>query len=188
MSFDDAYVVAKNKKGNIIERMRGDATGGVMTLSLRGLDQSNMNVEVPSLRREREEGTIYYVTLLAVQLIDKQADNTFGGTQTFNDIVADDITADDIVADTIALNLGGWATSYASTAARDAALGANGAALHPYQSILAGGVFYNYNTATAQWESIDTGTAPLAATQTTLGTVELGTQTEVNNGTNTGSV
>jgi hypothetical protein len=111
VSFNDAYVVAKNKKGNIIERMRGDATGGVMTLSLRGLDQSNMNVEVPSLRREREEKTIYYVTLLAVQLVDKQADNTFGGTQTFNDIVADDITADDIVADTLALNLGGWATS-----------------------------------------------------------------------------
>jgi hypothetical protein len=188
VSFNDAYVVAKNKKGNIIERMRGDATGGVMTLSLRGLDQSNMNVEVPSLRREREEKTIYYVTLLAVQLVDKQADNTFGGTQTFNDIVADDITADDIVADTLALNLGGWATSYASTAARDAALGADGAALHPYQNILAAGAFYNYNTDLGMWQIVSTGTAPAAATTTTLGTVELATQTEVTNGTNTGTV
>ncbi len=35
------------------------------------------------------------------------------------------------------------------------------------------------------WQIVSTGTAPLAATQTTLGTVELATQTEVNNGTNT---
>ncbi len=37
------------------------------------------------------------------------------------------------------------------------------------------------------WQIVSTGTAPLAATQTTLGTVELATQTEVNNGTNTGT-
>jgi hypothetical protein len=180
VSFNDAYVVAKNKKGNIIERMRGDATGGVMTLSLRGLDQSNMNVEVPSLRREREEKTIYYVTLLAVQLVDKQADNTFGGTQTFNDIVADDISAN-----SIALTAGSWTTIYANTAARDAALGGDGAALHPYQSILAGGVFWNYNTATAQWESVDTGTVTPNATTTSAGKARIATDAQAGNWTDT---
>jgi len=49
-------------------------------------------------------------------------------------------------------------------------------------------VFWNYNTSTNQRESIDTGTVTPASTQTTLGTVELATQTEVNNGTNTGNV
>lgn len=168
--------------------MRGTAAAGTLTLSLRGLDQSDTNTEVTALKKERKEGNIAYVTLLAVQIIDRAGNNTFAGTQTFNDIVADDITADDIVADTLALNLGGWATSYASTAARDAALGADGAALHPYQNILAAGAFYNYNTDLGMWQIVSTGTAPAAATTTTLGTVELADQTEVNTGDNTGTV
>jgi len=57
---------------------------------------------------------------------------------------------------------GGNGLVYATTAARDSALGANGAATLPYSDIwvTATGLFYNYNLSTAQWESQDTGTTP----------------------------
>jgi hypothetical protein len=57
---------------------------------------------------------------------------------------------------------GGNNVVYATTAARDSALGANGAATLPYSDIwvTATGLFYNYNLSTAQWESQDTGTTP----------------------------
>lgn len=127
-------------------------------------------------------GTPVVLVAMHDQLPDKTTANTFVGNQT---ITGDLSVSGDITVDEASFIKGSFATSYASTALRDAALGANGVATHPYQSILAGGLFYNYNTTTAQRESIDTGTATPPATTTTLGTVELATQTEVNNGTNT---
>lgn len=52
--------------------------------------------------------------------------------------------------------------TYATTAARDSALGADGVPSTPYTNIYvtATGLFYNYNLSTAQWEAIDTGTTP----------------------------
>ena len=52
--------------------------------------------------------------------------------------------------------------TYATTAARDSALGADGVATLPYRNIYvtATGLFYNYNLSANAWQSIDTGTTP----------------------------
>lgn len=57
---------------------------------------------------------------------------------------------------------GGNSTIYATTAARDSALGGDGAATLPYTNIYvtATGLFYNYNLSDAAWQSVDTGTSP----------------------------
>ena len=63
--------------------------------------------------------------------------------------------------------------TYATTAARDSALGADGVPSTPYTNIYvtATGLFYNYNLSTAQWEAIDTGTTPWNATTSSAGLV-----------------
>ena len=126
--------------------------------------------------------TVVKLVLMHDQIPNKAWANTRVGNQS---ITGDLDISGYLEADRIKAIKWSYATTYASTALRDAALGANGVATHPYQGILAGGAFYNYNTDLAMWQIVSTGTAPLAATQTTLGTVELATQTEVNNGTNT---
>lgn len=71
------------------------------------------------------------------------------------------------------LDQDGWnGLDYADTAARDAALWANGAATENYRMIKAGANYYNYNLTTAQWEVIDTGTAPGNASTAAAGIVE----------------
>lgn len=77
---------------------------------------------------------------------------------------------------------------FATTAARDTALGANGAATSPWVNVYvtATGLHYNYNLSTAQWESIDTGTVTPNATSSVAGKVELATQAEFDAGTATG--
>lgn len=68
---------------------------------------------------------------------------------------------------------GGNATIYATTTARDTALGANGVATLPYTDIYVSGtgLFYNYNLSTAQWETQDTGTPPWNASTSASGLV-----------------
>ena len=68
---------------------------------------------------------------------------------------------------------GGNSTIYATTAARDSALGGDGAATLPYTNIYvtATGLFYNYNLSDAAWQSVDTGTSPWNATEASAGLV-----------------
>ena len=63
--------------------------------------------------------------------------------------------------------------TYATTAARDSALGADWVATLPYRSIYvtATGLFYNYNLSANAWQSIDTGTSPANATASVSGLV-----------------
>ncbi len=82
-------------------------------------------------------------------------------------------------------NGGNW-VDYADTAARDAALGADGAATKNYRNIKAWSVYYNYNLSTWQWQAISTGTAPAFATTTTSGIAEVGTTADVTAWTDTG--
>lgn len=72
------------------------------------------------------------------------------------------------------LDITGWnGLVYATTAARDSALGADGVPTLPYQWIFvtATGLFYDYNLSTGIWESRDTGTTPWNATTTNAGLV-----------------
>lgn len=77
---------------------------------------------------------------------------------------------------------------FATTAARDTALGANGAATKAWINVYvtATGLHYNYNLSTAQWEAIDTGTTTPNASATAAGKVEIATSAESIAGTDTG--
>lgn len=57
-------------------------------------------------------------------------------------------------------------STYADTAARDAALGGDGVATKNYRMIKAGSAYYNYNLTLGQWQIISTGTAPLNGSET----------------------
>lgn len=111
-------------------------------------------------------------TLVAMhdQLVDKQKDNTFEWANTFEWVVTveEALVTEKWVASTV----------YANTAARDAALWGDWAATKAYTAILAGSVYYNYNTATAQWESVDTWTVTPDGSETVSGKFELSTNAE----------
>ena len=127
--------------------------------------------------------TVVKLVLMHDQIVDKSWANTRVGNQT---ITGDLDVSGYLEADRIKAIKWSYATTYASTAARDAALWGDGACLYPYTGIQANGVFYNYNTATAQWESVDTGTATGWATTSAIWSVELSTQTETEDQTTTG--
>lgn len=127
--------------------------------------------------------TVVKLVLMHDQIVDKAWANTRVGNQT---ITGDLDVSGYLEADRIKAIKWSYATTYASTAARDAALWGDGACLYPYTGIQANGVFYNYNTATAQWESVDTGTATGWATTSAIWSVELSTQTETEDQTTTG--
>jgi hypothetical protein len=111
-------------------------------------------------------------TLVAMhdQLADKQKDNTFEWNNTYEwvETFEEAIITEKWVASTV----------YADTTARDAALWWDWVATKAYTGILAWSVYYNYNTATAQWESIDTWTVTPDASETVAGKVEIPTQTQ----------
>lgn len=79
------------------------------------------------------------------------------------------------------------ATTYATTAARDSALGADWAATYAYTDIYvtATGLFYDYNLSSNQWEERDTGTTTPNASETAAGKVEEATDAETTAGTGT---
>lgn len=84
----------------------------------------------------------------------------------------------------------GWgnATTYATTAARDSALGGDGAATLPYTDIYVTwtGLFYNYNLSSNAWETQDTGTPTANASATAAWKVEIATSAQSIAGTDTG--
>jgi hypothetical protein len=79
------------------------------------------------------------------------------------------------------------AKTYASTAARDAALWGNGVATFNYTDVkvTATGLFYNYNTTSGQWEVQGTWTATPNASATVSWSVEIATNAEVTAWTDT---
>lgn len=82
-----------------------------------------------------------------------------------------------------------YGRTYATIAARDAALWGDGAAIHPYTSIYVTDTWlhYNYNTTSGVWESVDTGTATPNANTTTPWKVQKATLAEVQAKTDLGS-
>ncbi len=127
--------------------------------------------------------TVVKLVLMHDQIVDKAWANTRVGNQniTWNLDVSGYLEADRIKAIKWS-----YATTYTTTADRDTALGGDGVCLYPYTWIQANGVFYNYNTATAQRESVDTGTVTPNASTTVAGKAELSTQTETEDQTTTG--
>ena len=77
------------------------------------------------------------------------------------------------------------ALTFATTTERDAALWGNWVCTINYTDVKCTdtGLFYNYNTSSGQWEVQWTGTATPNASTSVSGSVEIATQTEVNNWT-----
>lgn len=163
VTFTNASVVLRNRTWSVIERTKATATGGVLTFLKRWLEQGDTEVEDSDLKKERRDGTVGYVTMLAPQLLDR-----LEYTEFYNGIT-------------------GW--DYADAAARDAALWWDWVALHPYVWVFVQDewVHYNYNTSTGQWEAVETWTVTPNASPTVAGKVELATDAEVTAWTNTGS-
>lgn len=82
-----------------------------------------------------------------------------------------------------------YGKTYATTAARDAALGADGAAVHPYTNVYvtATGLHYNYNLSTALREDVSTGTTTPNASTSAAGKVQEATTAEIMARTKTGT-
>lgn len=92
-TFTDQYVTARSEDNSIVERMKGSASAWVLTLSMRGLDQTDTDTQVPWLKRERREWTKVFVTYVASQHVDAKGNNTFSWTQTFENITVSNNSA-----------------------------------------------------------------------------------------------
>lgn len=92
-TFTNQYITVRSEDNSIVERMKGSAAGWVLTLSMRWLDQSDTDTEVVGLKKEWREWSKAFVTYVASQHVDPRDDNTFAGTQTFNNVVvSQDVT------------------------------------------------------------------------------------------------
>lgn len=171
-TFTDQYVTARSEDNSIVERMKGSASAWVLTLSMRGLDQTDTDTQVPWLKRERREWTKVFVTYVASQHVDAKGNNTFSWTQTFENITVSNNSA---LTNATVSGKYKWPV-VADVIARDA--------LYPtpvwwnevfVQSLNAKQV---YNVWTAQWESQAVWTPAPDATEVVKGISQLATNAE----------
>lgn len=172
-TFTDQYVTARSEDNSIVERMKGSASAWVLTLSMRGLDQTDTDTQVPWLKRERREWTKVFVTYVASQHVDAKGNNTFSWTQTFENITVSNNSA---LTNATVSGKYKWPV-VADVIARDA--------LYPtpvwwnevfVQSLNAKQV---YNAGTSQRETQAVGTPAPDATEAVKGIAKIGTQSEV---------
>lgn len=170
VSFTDAYIVFTNRTGSVIERAKGNASGWILTLTKRWLDQSKIDTEVTSLKQERTAWTRVYVTILSSQLADRQNSNYFYGNQNHSGIVWFNWYSD----------VGRLQLPRLTIAQRDA-----------LSNVVNGEVIYNTDTWVLQqyiagsWNDVWNTWTPNAST-TVAGKVEIATDSEVGSGAQTG--
>lgn len=109
-TFTNQYITVRSEDNSIVERMKWSASAGVLTLTLRWLNQSDVDVEDPALKKERREWAKAFVTYVASQHVDSKDVNTFAEDQTFQKsiIVWQDVTVWDdlnVAWDITTLNL-----------------------------------------------------------------------------------
>lgn len=161
----DASITLTNEARTSFELVVWTIAWWVLTLSKRWITEAQTQTENASYKKEWRPWAIWYVTLFASDTLDIDVawwtatiknditftgDNTFSGLNTFVKWI---ITQEWIIS-----------TTFITTSDRDTALGWDWVALYPYTWILAWGVFWNYNTSTWLWESIDTWTTTPNAT------------------------
>jgi len=184
-TFTNQYITVRSEDNSIVERMKGSAAAWVLTLTMRWLDQSDTDTQDAGLKRERREWSKAFVTYVASQHVDPRDDNTFAGTQTFNNvIVSQDITIWDDISVAWDTTLNGkykWPV-VADVTARDA--------LYPapvwwnevfVQSLNAKQV---YNAGTVQRETQAVGTPAPDASEIVKGILPLATNAEAITGSN----
>jgi hypothetical protein len=179
----NASVVLKNASGSVLERMQCSFSGGTMTIVQRWLDQSETKTSDTSIQYERRVGTIWYITVLASDLLD--VDNSGYGANVMPNINfywANNHYWEEIFKD-VKVQLKFRIPTFATEAARDlvytAPVDGDKCSVGWYEQ--------NYNWATAQWEYLWVSTPLPNASTTAAGKVKIATQTEFNDGTDEAS-
>lgn len=80
--FTDASILFTNVSGTVIERMKGTASGGTLTLSKRGITRSQTLTEDANLKKEWRPGTRGFVTVFAYDHFDIEGDLNLNGNIT----------------------------------------------------------------------------------------------------------
>lgn len=159
--FTDEACVITNRDKTIIERVRASATGGVLTLLKRGMEQDS-ETEDSNLEKEWREGATCYMTILWPQLVDLIADNTFTGNIAFSKSLREPV--------------------YADATARDAWIPSPLNGMRIYNTAL--WLFQKYQA--GSWEDDTSGGATPNASTTVAGKVEQATPAQVVAGNATG--
>jgi len=176
-TFTNQYITVRSEDNSIVERMKGSAVAWVLTLTMRGLDQTDTDTEIVGLKRERREWSKAFVTYVASQHVDPRDDNTFSWTQTFTNIT---VTNNSTLTNATVSWKYKWPV-VADVTARDL--------LYPtpvwgnevfVQSLNAKQV---YNAGTVQRETQAVGTPAPDASEIVKGIAEIATQAEVDAGT-----
>lgn len=160
-AFTDASVLLQNVDGTVIERVKGTAAAGTLTLSKRGITLAKTLTEDSNLEREWRAGTKAFVTVFAFDMADIEGpvsiagDLTVTGNITPNDATKPGFRPQSLTQTQInALPTTGQGLVFNST-------------LGLYQ-ILQGGA----------WVSVETGSVTPDASETVAGKVEIATQAE----------
>lgn len=162
-SFTDASILFRNARGTVIERVKGTASAGTLTLSKRGIKQDQTLTEDAGLKKEWRPGTRGFVTVFAYDHFDIEGDLNVNGNVTPVDVTKPGFRPQSLTQAQIdALPTTGQGLVFNST-------------LGLYQ-ILQGG----------SWVSVETGSVTPNASETVAGKVEIATQAQTDAGTETG--
>lgn len=176
---ESVMLISEDRKTS--ELTVASSTGGTITFSKRWLDpDSETKTEVMDLKLDWGLGTLCYITQFASDIVD--ADWTTAKEYQY-DITHPNITAINkskwlIVEATKELDLPTYSTLGALQTAIPTPTGK--------ELVKVNGTMYSYNAVVGQWQASSTGTPTPNATDTTAWIVEIATDTEVANGTDTG--
>lgn len=172
-SFTSASLVASNDRATKQEMMIGSASGWVLTITNRWLDQSDTITTVPANQIQRGAGTIIYVTKLgfnfALDFAQVTQNNNFSGNNTFSGSNTFSWSNTFTWASNAFTNLSvstkfTW-PSFASVAARNTAIPS------PVDGMVCtvAGDLQHYNATTSQWETAGTTTPTPNGSETVAG-------------------
>lgn len=166
--FTNQYITVRSEDYSVVERMKGSATGGILTLTKRWLDQTDVDVENPALKKEWKEGTKAFITVVASQVAVLDSANTWTWTQTFSEANITNLTV---------TGKSNPQPNFATIWARDAFYTApvNG------DKCTVAWVDYSYNGTTVQREAKWVSTPVPPASETVSWTTRYATQSEVTN-------
>ena len=153
-----------------IERMTITATGGVATIVQRWLDQSATKTPEVWLQKQWNDGTIMYIAALAPDMLD--IDMSSGSAE---------ISTPTVYTNSLSATQDFQWPVFADTTARDAAITAPE---NWFECFITGTGKQIYSG--GAWTTLWVGSPTPFASTTVAGSVEIATQTEVNNGTSTG--
>lgn len=161
--FTDASILLTNARRTVIERVKGTASAGILTLSKRGITEAQALTEDSALEKEWRPGTKAFVTIFAYDHFDIEGDLNLNGNITPSNVAKPGFRPQSLTQTQInALPTTGQAIVWNSTTG-----------------------LYNVLQAGA-WVPLDTGTVTPNASTTVAGKVETATDAQITASTDTG--